>query len=72
MGMAVEARRLAVSSPSRVRNSRVGVKDLGQVWLGLVDERLKLGDLADLFESKHLILLVTVNCQTSRVVASVL
>jgi hypothetical protein len=71
MRMTVEARRAAVGGPSGVCNARVGVEDLGQVGLLVVDELLERGDLADLLEGEDLVLLVAVDCQTRRVVATV-
>ena len=50
-----------MGSPSGVSDTSMVIEDLGEVWLLLFNERLQLGDLADLFEGEHLILLVTVN-----------
>jgi hypothetical protein len=69
--MAVEAGRRAVSRPSCVCNTRVRVENLGQIWLFLLNESLQLCDLADLLESQDLILLVPIDCKTSRVVTTV-
>lgn len=63
--MAVDARRRTVGGPTGVCNTAVCVEDLCEVGLLLLDELLQLGDLADLLESKHLISLVSVDCQTS-------
>lgn len=70
--MAVCPRWLAVSGPSGVCDAGVGVEDLGQVRLGLLDERLQLSDLANLLERQDFTLLVTVYRETGRVVATVL
>jgi hypothetical protein len=72
MGMAVEARRGAVCGPSSVGNADVRVEDLGLVVARLADELLQGSDLADLLDRKDLILLVAVDGQTGRVVATVL
>lgn len=50
-----------MSGPAGVSNTGVAVEDLLEVDVGLVDEGLELGNLADLLESKHLLLLVAVD-----------
>jgi hypothetical protein len=70
--MAVDARRPAVSGPSGVSNASVRIEDLLDVDAALVDHLLEFRDLADLFEGKHLILLVTVDGEAGGVVATVL
>ena len=72
VGMAVDARGHTVSCPPGVGNTGVRVEDLGQVGLLLLNELLQLGDLANLLECKDLILLVTVDGETGRVVSAVL
>jgi len=69
--MAVETRRLAVSGPASVCNTGVGIKDLLHVDIALFNELTEFGHLADLLESKHFILLVTIDGQTSRVVTAI-
>lgn len=54
-------------SPSGVRNASVRIKDLGQVWLFLVDELFELGDLAYFLICKHLVLLVSIDSKACRV-----
>ena len=71
MGMAIETGRLTVSSPSSVCDARMRIKHLGQIWFGIRDELLELGDLADLLESENLILRVTVYAKACRIIASV-
>ena len=71
MRMAIDTRRLTVSSPPGVCDARMRVEHLGQVWLGLRNELLELGDLADLLESENLIVLITVDAQTCRIIASI-
>ena len=61
----------AVSGPSSVSNSCVGIEDLVEVEVGLVDELLERDDLADLLDCEHLVLLVTVNSETGGIVAAV-
>jgi hypothetical protein len=61
-----------VSCPSGVCNTCVGVEDLCEVWLLVLDELLQLCHLANLLISKDLILLVAVDCEASRVVPAVL
>jgi len=65
VGMAVDARRRAVGSPTSVGNTAVCIKDLCEVGLLLLNELLQLGDLANLLESKDLVSLVSVDSQTS-------
>jgi hypothetical protein len=71
MGMAIETGRLTVSSPSSVCDARMRIKHLGQIWFGIRDELLELSNLADLFESEDLILLIAVYAKTCRIIASV-
>ena len=59
-------------SPSSVCNTSVGVEDLRHVWVLFFDELLKLGNLPNLFESEDFILLVAIDSQTCRIIASVL
>lgn len=63
--VAVDAGWRTVGGPTGVCNASVRVKDLGEVWLLLCNELLQLGHLAHLFECENLILLVTVDRQTS-------
>ena len=51
--------------PSGMCNASVRVEDLVQVWLLLFNELLELGDLADLFECEHFILLVSIDGKAS-------
>jgi hypothetical protein len=69
--MAVNARWRTMSCPSGVCNSCVGIEDLCEIWLLVLDELLQLCHLAHLLESKHFILLVTIHSETSRVVSSI-
>lgn len=69
--MAVDSGWRTVGGPSGVCNACVVVKDLGKVWLLLVNELLQLRNFADLFVCEHFILLVAVNGETCGVVASV-
>jgi hypothetical protein len=70
--MAVDGGRRAVGSPAGVCNAGVRVEDLLKIDVGLVDELLELGDLANLLEGKNLLLLVAIDGQTGRIVATVL
>jgi hypothetical protein len=70
--MAVGARWGSVGGPSGVSNTGVRVEDLVEVEVLLVDELLEGGDLANLLDSVDLVLLVTVDGKTGRVVATVL
>jgi hypothetical protein len=47
------------------------IKDLLHIDLALLNEVSEFGNLANLLEGKHLILLVAVNCQSCGVVAAV-
>jgi hypothetical protein len=47
------------------------IEDLVKIWGLILNEFLQLGNLADFLESKDLILLVTVDCQTGGVISSV-
>lgn len=69
--MAVEPRWLSVGSPSGVGDTGMRVEDLCEIGLLLLDELPQLGDLADLLEGKDLVLLVSIDGQTCRVVATV-
>jgi len=60
-----------MSSPSGVRNACVGIKDLCEIWLLILDELPQLRHLANLLEGKHFILLVSVHSETCRVVSSI-
>jgi hypothetical protein len=55
-----------------VGNTGVAVKDLVEVEVLLLDELLQRRDLADLLDCVDLVLLVTVNGKTGRVVTAVL
>ena len=61
-----------MGGPSRVRNAGVRVEDLGEIGLLLIDQALELGDLAHLLEGQNAVLLVAIDSQTGRVVATVL
>ena len=61
MWVAVDSGGRTVGSPSGVCDTSVVIEDLGEIWFLLFNERLQLGDLANLLECKHLILLVTVD-----------
>ena len=61
-----------MGSPAGMRDANMGVEDLGQVRLALLDKLLELGDFADLLEGKDFILLVPIDCQAGGVVSSVL
>jgi len=69
--VAVLAGGSTVGGPTSVRNAGVGLESLGHVGLGLGDELLQFGDLAHFLECADLILLVTVDSHTGRVVAAV-
>lgn len=72
MRMAVDARRRAVGGPSSVSNACVGVEDLVQVIVCLVDQLPQRRDLADLLDCVHLVLLIAIDGQSGGVVAAVL
>jgi len=72
VGMAVDPGRRAVGGPSGVGNTSVRVKDLVQVEVLLLDQLLQRGHLANLLDSKNLVLLIAIDGQTSRVVSTVL
>ena len=72
VGVAVDTRRRTVGGPSCVSNTSVRVKDLVEVKVLLLDELLQRGDLADLLDGVDLVLLVTVDGETSRVITAVL
>lgn len=60
-----------MGGPSSVCNTSVRVKGLCHVDTGAGNQFTELDHLAHLFERKDLILLVTVDCETGRVVPSV-
>jgi hypothetical protein len=72
VGVAVDTRGGTVGGPSGVGNTGVAVKDLVEVEVLLLDELLQRRDLADLLDCVDLVLLVTVNGKTGRVVTAVL
>lgn len=57
--------------PSSMSDASVRIEDLGLVCVGLGDELLELGDLANFFKGKYFILLVSVDSQTGAVIAPV-
>jgi hypothetical protein len=63
--VAVLGGRGSVGGPASVSNAGMRVKDLGQVDARLVNELSELDHLAHLLESKHFILLIAVDGQTS-------
>jgi hypothetical protein len=71
VGVAVDTRWGTVGSPSSVSNTGVRVEDLVEVEVLLLNKLLQGSHLADLLDSEDLILLVTVDGETSRVVATV-
>lgn len=71
MRVAVDTRWGTVGGPSGVCNTGVRVEDLGEIWLLFRNKLLQLDDLADLFECKDLILLVSINSQTCGIIATV-
>lgn len=71
MRVAVLTGRSAVSSPPCVCNTSVGVESFLVVWLALRNELLQLRNLANLLVSRYFLLLVAINGQTRRIVASV-
>jgi hypothetical protein len=60
-----------MGSPSGVCNTCVGIEDLCEIWFLILDELLQLCHLANLFKSKHFILLVAIHSKTCRVVSSI-
>ena len=61
----------AVGRPAGVGDTSVRIENLCQIGLASVDGLLQLGDLSDALESDDLVLLVSIDGQTSRVVATV-
>lgn len=72
VGVAVGGRGRTVGGPTGVSDTSVGIEDLLEIDVGLVNELPQLGDLANLLEGLDLLLLVAIDGQTSRVVATVL
>lgn len=60
-----------MSGPAGVGNTSMRVEGLGQINIGIVDQLLQFGNLANLLEGEDLILLVTVNGKPGRVVTTV-
>ena len=69
--MAIETGRLSVRCPPSVCNANLRIEDLAHIWFCLRNELFQLGHFAHLFECKDLILLIPINGQSSRVVASI-
>jgi len=63
--VAVDARWWTVGGPTSVCNTGMAVKDFVKIWLLLLDQSLQLSNFSHLFEGKDLVLLVTIDCQTS-------
>ncbi|KAI1547229.1 GlmS Glucosamine 6-phosphate synthetase contains amidotransferase and phosphosugar isomerase domain [Pyrenophora tritici-repentis] len=61
----------AVGGPSRVGNAGVRVEDLVEVEVLLINKLLERSDLANLLDGVDLVLLVTIDGETGRVVATV-
>ena len=61
-----------MGSPAGVCNADVGVKDLCEVWLLLLNQGLELSDLSDLLEGIDLVSLVAIYGKTGGVIATVL
>lgn len=61
-----------MGSPPGVCNAGVGVKDFVHVDARVCNQLAEFGHLAHLFKGKYLILLVTIDGETSGVVPSVL
>lgn len=60
-----------MGGPSSVCNASMRVEDFGHIDTRLVNKFSELGHLAQLFEGKDLISLVTIYSQTSRVITTV-
>ena len=69
--MAVHDGGRAVGRPSRVCNRDLRVENLGGVYVRASDALTKAGDLADFLEIVHFAGSITVDTDTSRVVAAV-
>jgi len=69
--MTVCARGRPVSSPSGVCNADVRVKLHCKVRAGSINELLQLGHLTNLFEGIDFILLVSINCESSRIISAI-
>ena len=69
--MAVHDGGRAVGRPSRVCNRDLRVENLGGVYVRTSDALTKAGDLADFLEIVHFAGSITVDTDTSRVVAAV-
>lgn len=71
MRMAVQPAGLTMCGPSGVCNACVRVEHFCHIDIGFLDELSKLRNLAHLLEGEDLILLVSIDCQTCRIVAAV-
>ena len=60
-----------MSCPSGVCNTGVGIEDLCEIWLLVLDELLQLCNLANFLERKYFILLITIHGETCRIVSSI-
>lgn len=49
----------------------MGLKCLGKIGFGFFDELFQLGNLPNFFKGTDFILLVTINCETCRVISSI-
>ena len=57
--------------PSGVSNTSVALKSFLQVNLGPINQLLELSDLANFLEGNNLVLLISIDAETSGVVAAV-
>lgn len=64
VGVAVETGGGTVGGPASVCDTDVGVEDLGEVGLALINKLPQLGDLAYLLEGKDFLLLVAIDGKT--------
>jgi len=71
-GMAVDLRRGAMSSPASVCDGNLGYEGLVDIYRGCSDLFAQTGDFSDFFEEEEFTGFVTVDTQSSRVVASIL
>ena len=69
--VAIHTRRRAMGRPSGVCDAGMRIEYLAQIGLGLLDELLQLGNLANFLVCKDFIFLVSINRDACRIIATV-
>ena len=68
--MAIKPRWRTMCCPSGMCNTRMGIKNLAQVWLRLGNQFLELSYFANLFKCENLVFRVAVDGKTCRIIST--